>query len=54
VLHPPVELAPEYGVQQLPRNSNERLETSFLSSQLVFEKGFCVVGSQRDATSAGM
>jgi hypothetical protein len=29
-------------VQQLPRNSNERLQTSFLSSQQVFEKGFCV------------
>jgi hypothetical protein len=27
---------------RLPRNSNERLQTSFLSRQQVFEKGFCV------------
>jgi hypothetical protein len=29
-------------MQQLPRNSNERLQTSFLSSQQAFEKGFRV------------
>jgi hypothetical protein len=33
---------PTYGVQRLPRNRNERLQTSFLSSPQVFEKGFCV------------
>ena len=30
------------GVEQLPRNSNERLETGFDSSEEAFEKPFCV------------
>ncbi|WP_334266821.1 hypothetical protein [Edaphobacter sp. HDX4] len=40
-----VQAAPEYsiyGVEQLPRNSNECLQTGFLSSQEAFEKGFRV------------
>jgi hypothetical protein len=40
-------------MEQLSRNSNERLQTGFVSSQEAIKKGFAW-GSQRDATRAGM